>query len=122
MLYRPFWASYGAYYNSIALWKGARTPLWAYLVVHGLFLFAIASYLVARAVGRGDGERSDPALRRMWLTIRHRASLDRLRGAARIAGVRNLPVSRLAWVGLGALIVVVIVCLDPRARRSGGGK
>jgi len=108
VLYWPFWGSYGSYYNSIALWKGARTPLWAYLVVHGLFLFAIGSYLVWRAAGQGD-----PLLRRMWLTIRHRTKLARLRGAAQIAGVRNLPVSWLAWAGLGLLIAVVIVCLIP---------
>ena len=113
LLYRPFWASYGSYYNSIALWTGARTPLWAYLVVHGLFLFAIASYLVVRVVGRGDGLRPDPVLHRLWLTIRYRASRARLRAAAQIVGVRNLPVSRWAWVGLGLLIVVVILCLIP---------
>ena len=113
VLYRPFWASYGSYYNSIALWKGARTPLWAYLTVHGLFLFAIGSYLVARALGRGKGLRPDPLLRRLWLTIRYRARPARLRGAARIAGVRSLPVSRLAWVGLGLLIVLVVLFLIP---------
>jgi YYY domain-containing protein len=113
VLYRPFWASYGTYYNSIALWKGARTPLWAYLVVHGLFLFAIASYLVRRAVGRGDGQRPDPILRRLWLTIRYRASLARLRGAAQIAGVRNLPVSRLAWAGVAVFVLLVILFLIP---------
>ncbi len=113
LLYRPFWASYGSYYDSVAWWEGARTPLWAYLIVHGLFLFAIGSYLVGRAAGRGDGLRPDPLLRRMWLTVRHRASRARLRGAAQIAGVRNLPVSRWAWVGLAALIVAAIACLVP---------
>ncbi|MBN1138207.1 MAG: glycosyltransferase family 39 protein [Anaerolineae bacterium] len=111
LLYAPFWASYGSYYNSIALWKGGRTPLWAYLVVHGLFLFAIASYLIARAAGWGRGLRPDPLLRRMWLTIRHRATLARLRGAAQVAGVRNLPASPLTWLGLGLLIVLVILFL-----------
>ena len=113
LLYRPFWSSYGSYYDSVGRWEGARTPLWAYLIVHGLFLFAVASYLIGRAVGWGDGHRPDPLLRRMWLTVRYRASRARLRGAAQIAGVRNLPVSRWAWVGLAALIVAVIACLVP---------
>jgi YYY domain-containing protein len=113
VLYWPFWASYGSYYNSVSLWTGARTPLWAYLTVHGLFLFAIASYLVVRAVGRGDGRRPDPLLRRLWLTIRYRASLARLRGAAQIAGVRNLPVSRLAWAGVALFVLLVILFLIP---------
>jgi len=113
LLYRPFWASYGSYYDSVARWEGARTPLWAYLIVHGLFLFAIGSYLVARAAGWGSGRRADPLLRRMWLTARYRASHARLRGAAQIARVRNLPVSRWAWVGLAALIVATIACLVP---------
>src|SRR6185369_10475975 len=28
------------------LWKGSRTPIWAYLLVHGFFLFVLTSYLI----------------------------------------------------------------------------
>ncbi len=44
-LYLPFHAAYAAGYGSVELWRGSRTPLSAYLVVHGLFLFVLVSWL-----------------------------------------------------------------------------
>jgi YYY domain-containing protein len=44
-LYYPFHAWYAAGYGSVELWHGSHTPLSAYLVVHGLFLFVLASWL-----------------------------------------------------------------------------
>jgi YYY domain-containing protein len=129
VLYRPFWASYGSFYDSILVWKGTRTPLWSYLVVHGLFLFCIVSYLVARAAGRGSAssipseakrltigeaeQRPDPFLRRLWLTLRYRSRRRRLREVSGIVGVRYLPVSTLVWIGLGALILLEIFFAVP---------
>jgi YYY domain-containing protein len=113
LLYRPFWANYGSYYNSIAVWNGTRTPLWAYLVVHGLFLFAIVSYLLVRTFGRGDGQRPDPMLRRLRLTLRYRGRLQQLRQAAYIAGVRRLPLGVLAWVVLGLFVLLEVFFLVP---------
>ena len=136
VLYRPFWASYGSFYNSIGLWTGTRTVLWAYLVVHGLFLYAIVSYLVARTLGRGstspvlsgdaqslhpgeglptggDTLRPDPLLRRLHLTLRYWAKRRRLREAAAIAGVRGLPVSALVWLALVVLILLEIFFIAP---------
>jgi YYY domain-containing protein len=110
VLYKPFWDHYGAFYNSISLWQGTRTPIWAYLVVHGLFLFAIVSYLAARAFGRRD---RDPLLRRISMTIRHAEASRRLRKVARIVGVRGLPVSALVWIALGLLILLEIAFLLP---------
>jgi YYY domain-containing protein len=110
LLYQPFWANYGSFYNSLALWSGTRTVLWAYLVVHGLFLFAIISYLCARVIGDG---RQDPLLRRIALTLRYRGRAPRLRRAARIAGVRGLPVSRWLWVLLVLLLLLEIAFIVP---------
>ncbi|MGD2207546.1 MAG: DUF2298 domain-containing protein, partial [Anaerolineae bacterium] len=107
VLYWPFWTNYGSFYNSISLWEGTRTPIWAYLVVHGLFLFAIVSYLTMKAA------RRDPLLRRFRLTLRYRGRLPRLRKAARIVGVRGLPVGALGWTALGLLVLVVIFLLIP---------
>jgi YYY domain-containing protein len=45
LLYLPYHAAYGAGYGSVELWRGSRTPLSAYLVVHGLFLFVLVSWL-----------------------------------------------------------------------------
>jgi YYY domain-containing protein len=113
VLYWPFWTSYGTYYNSIALWPGTRTPIWAYLVVHGLLLFAIVSYLAARVFGRWDDLRPDPLLHRLRLTFRYWSRRDRLREVARIAGVRGLPVRPLAWLALAALILLGFFFLVP---------
>ena len=123
VLYRPFWVSYGSFYNSVGVWTGTRTPVWAYLVVHGLTLFLIVSYLAVRTLGRGEcpwpptrggeGRRADPLLRRVGLTIRYRHRLSRLRGAARIAGVRGVPVSRWLLVAVAVLVLVELAFLSP---------
>lgn len=43
---RPFSQWYASTYNSVRLWDGTQTPLWAYFDIHGLFLFVIVSLLV----------------------------------------------------------------------------
>jgi YYY domain-containing protein len=47
---KPYTQWYAANYNSIKLWDGKQTPLWAYLDIHGLFLFVIVSLLVWETV------------------------------------------------------------------------
>ena len=110
LLYWPFWTHYAPIYTSIAVWNGSRTALWAYLIVHGLFLFLIISYLCARTLSRRE---RDPLLRRLALTIRYRHAADRLRRAARIAGVRGLPPGCAVWIGLAILALVEVVFLVP---------
>ncbi|HFD38227.1 MAG TPA: hypothetical protein ENJ31_00030, partial [Anaerolineae bacterium] len=73
----------------------------AYLVVHGLFLFLIVSYLLARTFGRP----ADPFLRRLALTHRYRDRLEQLGRAARLAGVRGLPVGESRQVLLALLLL-----------------
>ncbi|MBZ0276327.1 MAG: DUF2298 domain-containing protein, partial [Anaerolineae bacterium] len=46
LLSLPYLTWYAAIYNSIQPWDGPRSPLWAYLTIHGLFLFLIISLLV----------------------------------------------------------------------------
>lgn len=43
---RPFTQWYASTYSSVKLWDGNQTPLWAYLDIHGLFLFIVFSLLV----------------------------------------------------------------------------
>jgi len=113
VLYRPFWQSYGAYYNSLGTWQGTRTTPGAYLVVHGLFLFVILSYLLVRAFGRRQGENSDPLVRRAELTLRYRRRPERLRRAAAIVRLRGLPVGRWLWIALVLLLIAEVVLLVP---------
>ncbi|MCU0499100.1 MAG: DUF2298 domain-containing protein [Anaerolineae bacterium] len=42
----PYDTWFASAYNAIGLWEGAKTPLWAYLIVHGLFLFFLVSLLI----------------------------------------------------------------------------
>lgn len=42
----PYTSWYAATYNSLRLWDGGKTPLWAYFDIHGLFLFLILSLLL----------------------------------------------------------------------------
>jgi YYY domain-containing protein len=113
VLYWPFWQNYGSFYNSVAVWTGTRTPLWAYLVVHGLFLFGIVSYLIARVLGRSSELRPDPWYHRLRLTFRYRAKRDRLREVARLVGVRRLPVGPLFWLLLAAFLLLELFLLIP---------
>jgi YYY domain-containing protein len=113
LLYRPFWASYGSFYESIALWPGTRTPIWAYLVVHGLLLFVIATYLVVRAAGRGGGQRPDPWLRRLGLSLRYQRRGRRLRQVARLVGMRGLPVDGWIWLLLGFFVLLLLFLAIP---------
>ena len=42
----PYTSWYAATYNSVRLWDGGKTPLWAYFDIHGLFLFLTISLLI----------------------------------------------------------------------------
>jgi YYY domain-containing protein len=45
ILYSPFSRWFGQAYTSVVYWEGGRTPLGAYLTVHGIFLFLILSWM-----------------------------------------------------------------------------
>lgn len=48
-LFRLFDRWYGQAYSSIELWQGDRTPLWAYFIHWGFFLFIMISWFCFRA-------------------------------------------------------------------------
>jgi YYY domain-containing protein len=54
LLYQPFSKSFVTAYSSIELYKGERTGLGEYLIVHGIFLFAIVTFLVAQVFDTRD--------------------------------------------------------------------
>jgi YYY domain-containing protein len=49
-LFQPYTHWYAQGYNAVAFWEGGRTSVAAYLTVHGLFLFAIVSWLVVETI------------------------------------------------------------------------
>ncbi len=119
VLYWPFWASYGSYYTSLNSWKGTRTPIWAYLIVHGLFLFVMVTTLIMRVFGRqkspfsvSSGRRPE-LLRKIRLTLRYRNRTYRLRRAAQMLHVRGLPVSGWVWTALAAAVLLEVFFLVP---------
>jgi uncharacterized membrane protein len=42
----PFTLFFATNYNSVKPWEQATTPLWAYLYVHGTFIFIVITYLL----------------------------------------------------------------------------
>ncbi|MBI4673487.1 MAG: hypothetical protein HY741_17680, partial [Chloroflexi bacterium] len=52
VFYWPYIINYGTAYTSVELWKDDRTTLTDYLVVHGIFLFLTATYLIILAVNK----------------------------------------------------------------------
>ncbi len=49
-LYQPYYSWYAQAYGSIRLWEGSHTPISAYLVVHGLFLFVLVSWMLWESI------------------------------------------------------------------------
>jgi YYY domain-containing protein len=45
-LFQPYYYWYAAGYDSVDRWRGSKTPLDAYFMIHGLFLFLLISYLI----------------------------------------------------------------------------
>ena len=45
ILYLPYIQNYNLGYTSAIPWTGSQTPLWAYLDIHGLFLYIIVSWM-----------------------------------------------------------------------------
>ncbi len=46
ILWRPYEWWYGQAYNSVQIWNGVRTPIYAYLTHWGLFLFVIVTWMI----------------------------------------------------------------------------
>ena len=97
----PYTSWHASTYNSIQLWQGGKTPLWAYFDIHGLFLFLVVSLLF------WDTSR--------WFrTTRVKAVLEHKTLLARtlaVVGLTWLLSLALAVIGYqAALIVLPLVC------------
>ncbi|MGB7538825.1 MAG: DUF2298 domain-containing protein [Anaerolineales bacterium] len=46
LFFKPYYDGYAAGHTSFVLWDGPKTPLDSYLIIHGLFIFIIVSYLI----------------------------------------------------------------------------
>lgn len=109
ILFRPFIVNYVTAYTSFALWRGTRTTLGIYLIMHGQFLLPLAILGVVQ--GRS-------ALQRFWKTRDPGLLLPLglvLLGMAVLWLVLIFIGVPVAWVviPLGALATILV--LDPRS-------
>jgi YYY domain-containing protein len=112
LLFRPYHSHFGSAYSSVEPWKGERTSLDAYLIIHGAMLFILSSYLVVLALGRGTRSAMARGLR-----------LLRFRGARRERAwhLYNLLVRcqsvgyDLGWLGMAFFGLVLVLLLLAKA-------
>ncbi len=78
LFFLPFHQNYASAYFGAELWKGSRTPLWAYLLIHGFFLFVLTTYLIAEFF-KGHGHNAlVRSLRLNLRTWRRHARMQKL--------------------------------------------
>lgn len=106
LLFLPFYQNFASNYFGAALWNGSRTPLWAYLLIHGFFLFVLASYL-ALELFKGQGHNA--LVRSLRLQILYWRKWQRLRTLwlRLTAPRRSLRYATIAgWVLLAGIVIV----------------
>ncbi|MFO7919121.1 MAG: DUF2298 domain-containing protein [Anaerolineae bacterium] len=106
LFFLPYHANYGLAYSSVELWKGDRTSIGAYLIIHGTFLFILASYLLVLLF---DRKRRNGIVRAIRLFLRGGERRERA------LHLYNLFVRcptlgyELGWMGLTVLGIVLIL-------------
>ncbi len=90
LLYFPFLTSYGTAYSSVELWKGNRSGPRDFLIVHGIFLFIAATFLIVEHLRRRDIE--------LWHAL---------------AG--GVPLAALLAIGLASLKLPAVALVAPLA-------
>lgn len=107
LLFLPFHLSNASSYFGAELWSGSRTPLWAYLIIHGFFLFILVSYLVGELF-KGHGHNSQVRALRLNLKYwRRRSRMQRLFDRL----VHPAPTFRLATDASRLLCVLIALVL-----------
>ncbi|MFN0070001.1 MAG: DUF2298 domain-containing protein [Chloroflexota bacterium] len=112
LLFLPFHRAYAAGYSSLEVWQGSRTPLDAYLVIHGIVLFVIITGLLCQI--RAKSTRA-PLAREMRLLFGHGYRVRRFVLLSRRL-VRRSSAHRF---GLGLLAAAVVAAVGLFAMRSG---
>jgi YYY domain-containing protein len=90
LFYFPFLAAYGTAYSSVELWKGGRTTPDGFLIVHGVFLFIAATFLIVENLRRRDIE--------VWRAL-----------------ASGAPLAALLVIGLAALKLPAVALVAPLA-------
>jgi uncharacterized membrane protein len=101
----PFTTWYASTYNSIRPWTDGKSPLWAFFIIHGLFIFLVVS-LLAWDTGRWLRENRVASLRGgcLVLLIGGAAAVLVFTGALVLAAldwqVTLVALPMLVWVGV----------------------
>ena len=104
-LFRPFWQSYETFYSSLTPWTADRSRLDHYLIIHGLFVFAIATTAVLCGLPAWRETGWGRYLRARWRWLGGWERFGELERALRLR--RRAPATGyLALLGAGALLVV----------------
>ena len=108
LFFWPYHRHFGSAYTSVEPWKGERTSLDAYLIIHGTMLFILFTYLLVVAFGRGSRGAIARAVR-VLLLRRRRGRAWYLYGL--LVRCPSLGYD-LAWTGLiffGLLLVLLLL-------------
>jgi YYY domain-containing protein len=108
LLFQPFHSNYAGSNFGAQLWKGSQTPLWAYLLIHGFFLFVIASYLVDEFL---HGHRHNALVRTGRLKLRYWRRQARLQAHLDHLTRRQSSYKLITDVSSVALAIGVLVLL-----------
>ncbi|MGC8874900.1 MAG: DUF2298 domain-containing protein, partial [Chloroflexia bacterium] len=114
-LYRPFWQRYGSYYSRFVPWTGERSRVGEFVIIHGLFLFVLLSYLLTEVFG--EKAREAP-LRAARMLVRFGYRLpDLVRRLRRCRG--GTAAWRVLWGGAFAFLAVELYIHLPTKTPAG---
>jgi len=105
LLFEPFHANYATAYFGAELWKGSRTALKDYLIIHGFFLFVLGTYLITELL-RGRGHNA--LVRSLQLNFRHLRRLGRMQRLSELL-VHPAPIWGIAVFACAVIFIVLIL-------------
>jgi len=108
LLYWPFHSHFGTAYTSVEPWKGERTTIGAYLIIHGAALFILVSYLLAVALEPGT---RNGIVRAVRLFLRYGGRQKRVRHLYDLLVRQQTLGYEFGWSGLILLGLVMLVLL-----------
>jgi YYY domain-containing protein len=108
LLFLPFHQNYAGDYFGAGLWEGSSTPLWAYLLIHGFFLFVLSSYLIHEFL---NGCGHNALVRSLRLNLKHWRESERLQ---RLFDRMVVPETAFRWginIGRSMFILAMLILL-----------
>ncbi len=103
VFFLPYIQTYATAYTSVELWNGARTKPMEYVVVHGSFLFAVATFLLLQTF---DTPARRGVLRFLRFALKKHARFARLTSLHRALVTPPTLVIDFALVGFATLVVL----------------